>query len=103
MVVVNSPCGRVWHVPILKVREDYARFLVDADGVTMEAAMEKSTPEFAGTWFAEQYIWAEVERDGVLVRDADAEQIKEALDFLRAFSDSGPGACMAQRTEGGQG
>lgn len=93
-IVVTSPCGRVWHVPLLKVREDYARFLVEADGLSMEAAMEKSTPKFAPTWFAEQYIWTEVERDGVLAREADAAQVTAALNFLRNNSSSGPADCI---------
>lgn len=64
---VRSPCGRAWFVPVEMVERDYAEFLVHADGLSGEAALKQACDDddFAQTWFCEQYIWEEAERDGV--------------------------------------
>lgn len=82
---VKSPCGRVWFVPLEKVRLDYAEFLQQADGLDKAAAMSKvaQNEEFVPTWFHEQFDWSDVTRHGRLVQEASPEAIARALDFLR--------------------
>lgn len=81
---VDSPCGRSYEVPLAKVRDDYARFLMENDGVTRAEALEKCDRDTLETWFCEQFDWSDVERYGRVVKNPSARQIKEALDLMRA-------------------
>jgi hypothetical protein len=89
---VRSPCGRAWFVPLEQVREDYAEFLKQVDGLDDEAARSEvaRNESFVPTWFYEQFAWADILARGKLVKEATAEDIVRALDFLRANSDIGP-------------
>jgi hypothetical protein len=89
---VRSPCGRVYFVPFKKVREDYAFFLQQADGLDEMAALEKASKNeaFLQTWFVEQFDWEDVARNGNVVKAASAEDIERALDFLRNNASSSP-------------
>jgi hypothetical protein len=80
---VQSPCGRVWDVPMRCVMNDYVRFLVDNDGVTRQQALADMEVQWVESWFHEQYDWQDVERDGKLVQQPTANQIKQALDLMR--------------------
>lgn len=85
---IESPCGRVWEVPIAAVREDYARYLVDADGITLDEAKAR-VEEWVSVsfWFYQQFDWDDVERCGKLVQEASAEQVRAALDRRRNSED----------------
>jgi len=80
IIEIKGRCGRVWHVPLQKVREDIALYYKEADKLSLAAAKEKASTlsdEDLETWFREQYIWSEVVRDGVLKKDlSDAAYIK---------------------------
>ncbi len=88
---LKSPCGREYFVSKKAVLADYAQFLVDEDGLTLEEALTQANkdPTFGDTWFAEQYIWADVVEQGVLVKDASPEDVTRALDFLRDHGGGG--------------
>lgn len=96
---VRSPCGRAWFVPLSKVLEDYAAFLKDADKLSDEEARAKAfeDPSFGHTWFCEQFIWQEVERDGTLIKEASPEDILRALNFLRSYDGAGPSTDFTAR------
>lgn len=83
---VKSPCGREWWLPEAAVRTDYANFLMQADGLTREAAdlQAAQAGTFVEAWLNEQYVWAEIDRDGVLISPATPEQVLRALDTYRA-------------------
>jgi hypothetical protein len=80
IIEVKGRCGRVWHVPLEKVREDIACYYKEADKLSLAVAKEKASTlsdDDLETWFREQYIWSEVVRDGVLKKDlSDAAYIK---------------------------
>lgn len=90
-----SPCGRAWFVLRQAVRDDYARFLVEQDGLTPEAAKAQAEkdPGFLEEWLGTQFSWSEIASIGVLVREASRDDIRRALDLVR---DNGPdpGSCL---------
>lgn len=89
---VKSPCGRVWFVPLEQVRQDYAQFLMQADGLSNSEALAKvaENEEFVPTWFYEQFSWADVVARGQLVVQASPADIEYALNFVRDNSDVSP-------------
>jgi hypothetical protein len=77
-IEVKSKCGRVWNVPLDKVRIDIANFYKDADGISTKESKQRAAElddSDLETWFSEQYIWREVVRDGVLTKDLSDEQL----------------------------
>ena len=77
-IEVKGNCGRVWHVPLEKVRLDIAKFYKQDDGITLPEAKKRAAAlddEDLMTWVSEQYIWREVVRDGVLRKDLTDKQL----------------------------
>ena len=77
-IEIKGACGRVWHVPLEKVRLDIARFYRQADGDTLPKAKKRAAKladSDLETWFAEQYNWWEVVRDGLLKKDLTDKQL----------------------------
>ena len=77
-IEVKGNCGRVWHVPLEKVRLDIAKFYRQADDIPLPEAKlraAKLADSDLETWFAQQYIWSEVVRDGVLRKDLTDKQL----------------------------
>ena len=77
-IEVKGNCGRVWHVPLEKVRLDVANFYTQADGIPLPEAKlraAKLADSDLETWFAQQYIWFEVVRDGILKQDLTDKQL----------------------------
>jgi len=75
--LVRGACGREWFVPLERVRDDYADFLMTADKLTPEDAMTKADEnrDFWHTWFFEQcYEWSDIERLGRLVKTSSLAQ-----------------------------
>lgn len=89
---VKSPCGRVWFVPLEQVREDYAQFLQQADGLSQSEARARvaKNEEFVPTWFYEQFDWSDVASRGQLVVQANPADIERALNFLRDNAEVSP-------------
>ena len=84
--LVRGACGREWFVPLERVRDDYADFLMTADKLTIEDAMTKANEnrDFWHTWFYEQcYEWSDIERLGRLVKTSNLFKTKAALDRRR--------------------
>lgn len=83
--VVASPCGRAWFVAEAKVQADYARFLQEQDGISRTEAMRIAGGDagFLQEWLGTQYTWSDVEKQGVLLQDATAKDIRNALDHVR--------------------
>ena len=84
--LVRGACGREWFVPLERVRDDYADFLMAADKLAIEDAMTKANEDrdFWHTWFYEQcYEWADIERLGRLVKTSSLFKTKAALDRRR--------------------
>lgn len=84
---LKSACGREYHVPVSGVARDYADYLVTEDKLTLAAAEAQMTDTDVHSWFAEQFNWADVERCGVLVKNASAEDVARALNLMREESD----------------
>lgn len=85
--LVHSNCGREWFVPLEAVGQDYAEFLMSADGLSEEAAAAQvhRSQDFLQTWFAEQCnTWIDVERLGVLTKKSTLFKTKAALDRRRS-------------------
>lgn len=83
---IVSPCGREYEVPMSKVRDDYAKFLVDNDGLSYEEAIAQMEPSYVFSWFYDQFDWSDVEHYGTCVKEASPAKIKEALDAMRSGS-----------------
>jgi hypothetical protein len=84
--LVRGACGREWFVPLERVRDDYADFLMEADKLAAEDAMVKANAnrDFWHTWFYEQcYEWSDIERLGRLVKTSAMFKTKAALDRRR--------------------
>ena len=84
--LVRGACGREWFVPLERVRDDYADFLMTADKLAIEDAMTKANEnrDFWHTWFYEQcYEWSDIERLGRLVKTSNLFKTKAALDRRR--------------------
>lgn len=84
--LVRGACGREWFVPLERVRDDYADFLMTADKLAIEDAMTKANEnrDFWHTWFYEQcYEWVDIERLGRLVKTSSLFKTKAALDRRR--------------------
>lgn len=81
-VKVTAPDGHTWIVGRCKVEDDYAAFLVHADGLTLGHATEKVRSSDIGFWLNEQYILSEVMRDGTLIARPTYEQMT-ATDYAR--------------------
>lgn len=81
---IASPCGRVFRVPWLNVREDYLRFLRKEDGLTRTQALAQMAPDDVTAWFYEQFDWSDVDRMGVIAQPANAAQVREALNLMRS-------------------
>ena len=95
-----SPCGRTWFVPLSAVREDYAQFLVDADGVSYEEARQKIEEygeDTLTTWFYEQFDWSDVERYGTLTGAPSMQQVIAALNLYRTWVGWGPANNCVER------
>lgn len=93
---VNSPCGRAYEVPMIKVRDDYVQFLMDQDGLSRKEALQKFEFSDLESWFYEQFRWEEIERYGKLIKKPSQKQIKEALDHMRDSSPSNNCMLVAQ-------
>lgn len=84
---VKSPCGRAWFVPHSAIVQDYADFLVQADGLSENDALAKSREDCdIECWFCEQFNWSDVRRMGVLIKEASAKDIERALNFVQSNS-----------------
>ena len=84
--LVRGACGREWFVPLERVRDDYADFLMAADNLTHDAAMGKANENraFWHTWFHEQCCyWVDIERLGELVKTSSLFKTKASLDRRR--------------------
>lgn len=93
---VKSPCGRAYEVPMIKVRDDYVQFLMDADNLSRKEALQRFEFRDLESWFYEQFRWEEIERYGKLVKNPSPKQIKEALDHMRNGSPSNDCMLVAQ-------
>lgn len=80
---LESPCGRVYVVPLLAVRDDYVDFLVKEDGLTPEQAMGQVSLSDVKCWFQEQFNWDDVDAMGQCIKQPTAAQIQYALDTVR--------------------
>lgn len=74
-VKVTAPDGHTWIVGRCKVEDDYAAFLMEADGLTLGYATEKVRSGEIDFWFSEQYVLSEVMRDGTLIARPTYEQL----------------------------
>lgn len=81
--IIKSLCDRVWFLPYAKVEQDYINFLVDADGMTCQEALTFVRGEDASFWLYEQYIWSEVDRDGILLTPRVPKKYVKFLDYWR--------------------
>lgn len=84
--LVRGACGREWFVPLERVRDDYADFLMQVDKLTCKDAMTKANVDrdFWHTWFFEQcYLWEDIERLGKIVKTSSLFKTKAALDRRR--------------------
>ena len=86
---IASPCGRTYEVPLTKVRDDYAKYLMESDGITRAQALAQCDRETLETWFMEQFDWSDVERYGRVVKNPSPRQIREALDLMRGNDSPG--------------
>lgn len=88
----KSPCGRVYFVPIAAVRTDYATFLSQQDGISMDRAYAKAdeNKDFLETWFCEQFNWDDMSKVGTLIKQPTEKEVVTALDFLRGYAGGGP-------------
>ena len=75
--VYDAGSARAWFVPMEKVRDDYAAFVMTADKLSREEALQYVDAQGVRaqiTWFGEQYNWLDVATDGrplhVLQNDA---------------------------------
>jgi len=75
---IKAPCGRVYFVPLEKVRADYAAYC-NEEGEDDPAIKESDVH----TWFHDNYTWEEVERDGFMTDFSSQEEVKAALDLVR--------------------
>lgn len=83
-IQIQSPCGRVFSIPMEKVRQDYGEFRSQEDGVlTPEEALEGVNMSDVRSWFMTQFTWDDVDRLGVCEREASDEDIRAALDVVR--------------------
>ena len=80
--IIRSPCDRVWFLPYEKVVTDYVNFLKEADNLSEEDARKKVNHDVS-YWFYEQYIWTEVDRDGILLTPRVPKKYVKFLDFYR--------------------
>lgn len=74
-VKITAQDGHTWIVGRCKVEDDYAAFLMEADGLTLGYATEKARSIDVGFWFNEQYVLPEVRRDGTLIARPTYEQL----------------------------
>lgn len=88
--VIKGNCDRVWFLPYSAVVRDYKNYLIEADGITEEQAEAQTAGEDISFWFYDQYIWAEVERDGKLLTKPVPKKYKKFLDFYRDSGYSEP-------------
>lgn len=79
---VVAPDGHTWLVGRAEVENDYAKFLVVADGLTVGHATEKVRSNECDFWFNEQYVLSEVVRDGTLIARPSYEQMTHP-DYVR--------------------
>lgn len=78
---VTSPCGRVWFVPHEAVFNDYVAFLMEADKLSEDDAIEKAKEHCdIECWFNEQWQWDDIREYGRLIQQASQEDIQKALD-----------------------
>lgn len=88
---IKSPCGRVWFVSHAAVMADYIEYVKQADGLTKAEATAYAKDNCdVECWFAEQFDWSDVKRLGTLVKEASADDIERALNFLQNNSGSSP-------------
>lgn len=76
-VRISAPDGNVWIVGRTKIEDDYAAFLVHADGLTLGHATEKVRSSEISFWFSEQYVLDEVRRDGTRIARPSYEQLTD--------------------------
>lgn len=81
--IINSNCGRVWFLPYQKVEQDYINYLVDEDGLDCKEALTYVHGKDVSFWFYEQYIWSEVDRDGILLTPRIPKKYVKFLDCWR--------------------
>lgn len=88
--VIRGTCDRIWFLPYSKVAQDYKNFIMENDNLTEEQAEKQIGDEDISFWFYEQYIWAEVERDSVILTKPVPKKYKKFLDFYRDYDSSEP-------------
>ena len=83
---MKSECGRVYRISLQAVFDDYAKFLVDNDGISREEAEAKIELGDVESWFYDQFAWSDVDKVGECIQEASAENIKRALNRVRGQS-----------------
>ena len=74
-IKVTVPDGHTWIVGRCKVEDDYAAFLMEADGLTLGHATESVRSSEIDFWFHDQYILSEVVRDGTIINRPSYERL----------------------------
>lgn len=82
---------------MLLVARDYAKFLVENDGVSFKEAMDGMTLEDVEVWFSQQYSWDDVDHQGKLIKYPSEQEILDALDMARR--DSGAVSSVSEKRQ----
>lgn len=88
----KASCGRTYFISLEAVRQDYAAFLREQDGLTEEESLKEAdeNADFLETWFCEQFNWDDIAAMGELIAMPTDEEIVKALNFLRSYAGGGP-------------
>lgn len=81
--IIRSPCDRVWFLAYEKVEQDYINYLTEQEGYDCKDALTYVHDTDVSFWLYEQYIWSEVERDGILLAPRAPKKYVKFLDYWR--------------------
>jgi hypothetical protein len=88
-LVKSDSCGREWFVPVRRVRDDYAEFLMHADKLSKKEARvyAKEMPrDSIRNWFYDQCCdWADVDRLGTQTKKCLLRKTKRGANSLRRY------------------
>ena len=96
---IGSPCGRIFLLPMVSVRDDYADFLMKADHLSYEEALTNITPSAVEDWFFSQFDWDDIDRLGTCIHSPSPQQILDALNTVRREKSPGNSARMQPMPE----
>ena len=81
--IIRSPCDRVWFLTYEKVEQDYINYLTEQEGYDCKEALTYVHDTDVSFWLYEQYIWSEVDRDGILLTPRVPKKYVKFLDYWR--------------------